>query len=118
MPGVGRRSLTAAQVAPGQKAKNGSANGSFSGTVNGFHMKFKLAFSKLTGPATSAYIGYGKAGKAGNVSVNLCSPCKSPVTTSVDINPSLKKFAAQHLLYVQVTTAKNPKGEIRGQLSG
>jgi CHRD domain len=67
-------------------------------------VSWKLTFSKLTGPATSAEIHFGKKGKAGQIAVPPCAkgsakPCKSGV----------KRGGA----YVNVHTAKNSDGEIR-----
>lgn len=56
-------------------------------------------FSGLTGPAVQAHIHVGKPGVSGNVLVPLCEPCVSGKTTTY-----------------RVHTAKNPAGEIRGQI--
>ena len=109
--------LTVAQSVP--KAKGaGGATGAFTATLTGSTLKWKLSFSKLTGPATAAHIHLGGMGKAGNVVVPLCGPCKSTMTGTSKISAALKKDFAKHLLYVNVHTAKNPAGEIRGQLGG
>ncbi len=56
-------------------------------------------------------------GKAGNVVVSICAPCKSGVTGTAKVTPALLSAFKKHLLYVNVHTAKNPGGEIRGQLA-
>jgi hypothetical protein len=56
-------------------------------------------------------------GKAGNVVIPLCAPCKSGVHGKATLSASLKRALAHHKLYVNVHTAKNPNGEIRGQLA-
>jgi hypothetical protein len=108
--------LTVAQEIPKQVVKDTAANGSFTGTLIGTKLKFKLTFAKLTGPASAAHIHLGAMGKSGNVVVPLCAPCKSPVTGTVTVSAALQKDFTKHLLYVNVHTAKNPNGEIRGQL--
>jgi hypothetical protein len=108
--------LTAAQEVPKQVVVNMAANGSFTATLSGTKLKFKLTFAKLTGPASAAHIHLGAMGKSGNVVVPLCGPCKSPVTGTVTVSAALQKDFTKHLLYVNVHTAKNPNGEIRGQL--
>ena len=108
--------LTAAQEIPKQVVKNTAGTGSFTGTLTGTKLKFTLKFSKLTGPASAAHIHLGAMGKAGNVLVPLCAPCTSPVTGTVTVSAAVQKDFTTHLLYVNVHTAKNPNGEIRGQL--
>jgi CHRD domain len=110
--------LTAAQEIPKQAVKAPAALGAFTATVSGNTLKWKLTFSKLSGPATAAHIHLGAKGTAGNVLVPLCGPCKSGVSGSVKLTAALKKEFTKHLLYVNVHTAKNPAGEIRGQLGG
>ena len=43
---------------------------------------------------------------------------KTGASGSVSLTAALKKDFTKHLLYVNVHTAKNPAGEIRGQLGG
>jgi CHRD domain len=109
-------SLSPSQVAPKQASKNNNASGSFTATAQGYTLKFKLTFDKLSGPATGAHIGYGKKGKPGNVTLALCSPCPNPTVNSAGINPSLISAFKSGLLYVEIDTKKNPNGEVRGQL--
>jgi CHRD domain len=108
--------LNAGQEVPKQVVKNQSAHGSFSATLSGTHLVWKLTFTKLTGPATAAHIHLGAMGKAGNVVVPLCTPCKSGVKGTATISASLLNTIKKHGTYVNVHTAKNPNGEIRGQL--
>lgn len=108
--------LNAGQEIPKQVVKNQSAHGSFTATLSGTHLAWKLTFAKLSGPATAAHIHLGGMGKAGNVVVPLCTPCKSGMKGAATISASLLKTIKKHGTYVNVHTAKNPNGEIRGQL--
>jgi hypothetical protein len=110
--------LTAAQEVPKQTVANAAANGAFHATLTGHKLKWTLTFSKLTGPATAAHIHLGAMGKSGNVVVPLCGPCKSPVTGTATLTAALIADVGKHLLSVNVHTAKNPGGEIRGQVAG
>ena len=115
-----KATLTSAQEIPKQVVKMAAAHGSFTGTVSGKRLKWTLTYSKLTGKATAAHIHMGGMGKAGNVLVPLCGAapaCKSGLTGSFKLTSALKSAFSRHLLYVNVHTAKNPNGEIRGQLS-
>jgi hypothetical protein len=110
--------LTAKQEVPKQVVKNTKASGSFTGDITGTELTWTLKFSHLTGPATAAHIHLGAMGVSGNVVVPLCTPCKSPVKGTAKLTKALLKDLKTHKLYVNVHTAKNPNGEIRGQLSG
>jgi hypothetical protein len=110
--------LTAKQEVPKQVVKNAKASGSFTGDITGTKLTWTLKFSHLTGPATAAHIHLGAMGVSGNVVVPLCTPCKSPVKGTAKLTKALLKDLKVHKLYVNVHTAKNPNGEIRGQLSG
>jgi hypothetical protein len=110
--------LTAAQEVPKPAGKLAAAKGAFTGTLSGKKLTWKLTFSHLSGPATAAHIHLGAMGKAGNVVVALCGPCKSGMTGKATITAALAKDFTKHLLYVNIHTAKNAAGEIRGQLGG
>jgi hypothetical protein len=109
--------LNAAQEVPKQVVKDADAKGSFTGTLVGTKLKWKLTYTGLTGAAVAAHIHLGAAGKAGNVIVPLCPPCKNGMTGTSKISASLLKTIQKHGTYVNVHTAKNPNGEIRGQLA-
>jgi hypothetical protein len=110
--------LTVAQEVPKQAVKTPAAHGAFTATLKGKKLTWKLTFAKLSGPATAAHIHMAGMGKAGNVVVVLCGPCKSGMTGTATVPAAVLKAFPKHLLYVNVHTAKNPAGEIRGQLGG
>jgi hypothetical protein len=109
--------LSSGQEIPKQVVKDAAAHGQFKGTLTGSTLKWKLTFSKLTGPATAAHIHMAAKGVSGNVVVPLCGPCKSGMTGTATLTAALKTAFKKHLLYVNVHTAKNANGEIRGQLA-
>jgi hypothetical protein len=109
--------LNAMQEVPAQVVKDTKAKGRFTGTLVGSKLTWKLTFSGLTGPATAAHIHLGAMGKAGNVAIPLCAPCKTGVHGKTTLSAALKKALKHHKLYVNVHTAKNPNGETRGQLA-
>ena len=116
MMGVSAK-LTAGQEVPAQVVKNMAATGKFVGSLDGKKLSWKLTYSGLTGGATQAHIHIGAMGKAGNVLISLCAPCKSGVHGTATLTAAARKQLSQHKLYVNVHTTKNPNGEIRGQLS-
>lgn len=79
-----------------------------------------LSLSGLSGRANAAVIRIAPAGKTGPIAITLCHPCNRVM----DGGSSGAYFASSRFLkpllhgrlYVNVTTRKNPKGEIRGQI--
>ena len=110
-----RASLDAAQEVPKQVVKARAA-GTFTGTLTGTKLAWSLVFRKLTGPATAAHIHLGRAGKAGPVAVPLCGPCTSGAKGTATLTAAQVKAVLGGGTYVNVHTAKNPDGEIRGAL--
>ncbi len=109
--------LSSGQEVPKQIVKDAAAHGLFKGTLTGHTLKWKLTFAKLTGPAMQAHIHKGARGVSGPIVVPLCAPCKNRQTGTSTISSALMTAFKKHLLYVNVHTAKNPAGEIRGQLA-
>jgi hypothetical protein len=109
--------LDAMQEVPAQAVHAANGKGTFHGTLHGNKLKWTLSFSGLSGPATAAHIHVGAMGKAGNVVVALCAPCKAMSHGTATLSKAVMKDASKHKLYVNVHTAKNPAGEIRGQIA-
>jgi hypothetical protein len=109
--------LSSGQEVPKQVVKDAAAHGLFKGTLSGTTLKWKLTFAKLTGPAIAAHIHMAAKGKSGAIVVPLCGPCTSGVKGSATLTAVELSAFKKHLLYVNVHTAKNPNGEIRGQLA-
>jgi uncharacterized cupredoxin-like copper-binding protein len=108
--------LNASQERPRPHATRASASGTFTATLSGKTLKWKLTFTHLTGAATAAHIHLGAKGRSGAILVPLCGPCKSPKSGTVKISATTIKAMANGKTYVNVHTKKNPAGEIRGQL--
>ena len=108
--------LNAKQEVPKPVGSLAGAKGKFTGTLVGRKLTWKLTFSGLSGPAGAAHIHLGKKGVAGNVIVSLCAPCKSGVHGKATVSAAVAKAINAGKTYVNVHTAKNANGEIRGQL--
>jgi hypothetical protein len=97
------------------------ATGAFTGTAvelasDKARLTWRLTFSRMTGRAVAAHIHVGRPGKAGNVMVALCGPCSSGKRGTATITHAQLRTIEAGRAYVNVHTAKNPAGEIRGQV--
>jgi hypothetical protein len=109
-------SLNIKQEVPKEVGAPAMAAGKFTGVVTGTTLKWTLTFSHLTGPATAAHIHLGAKGKAGAVIIPLCTPCKVMESGSAKVTTAEINDMTNGKTYVNVHTAKNPGGEIRGQV--
>jgi hypothetical protein len=109
--------LNIGQEVPHPKGTKAGASGRFTATLTGTTLKWTLTFSHLSGPATAAHIHMGARGVSGPVIIPLCGPCNSPVSGTA--TPTAAQIAAMKAgkTYANVHTAKNPGGEIRGQVT-
>jgi hypothetical protein len=113
-----RTVLTTGHEVPKPKATKGGT-GVFTSTVtkdgSSYALSWKLTYRKLSGPAVAAHIHRGRAGVAGGVLQALCGPCRSGQTGKATITRAVAEAMRKGTAYVNVHTAKNPAGEIRGQ---
>lgn len=113
--------LNAAQEVPVPSGDVSGARGTFTATVtrtaSGAALAWRLTFTGLTGPATAAHVHVAPRGQAGPVAVPLCGPCASGATGSTAIEGSVVNAIHAGRAYVNVHTAQNAAGEIRGQLA-
>jgi hypothetical protein len=81
-------------------------------------VSWTVSYSGLSGPATMAHFhGPAPVGKAAGVAIPLTPPLASPIKGSSAITDSQIADLKAGLWYVNVHTAANPGGEIRGQLA-
>jgi len=113
-----KAALTIGQEKPIPKGTRLGASGRFTATLKGTTLTWRLTFTHLSGPATAAHIHKGARKVAGPVVIPLCGPCMSPVTggpTTLTADEVKDLLAGRY--YVNVHTAKNLGGEIRGQIT-
>jgi len=115
-----KSALTARQEVPPQTFKVIRASGAFSATLvkitKGYRLYWKLTFKHLSGKAMSGYIHKGRPGRHGPAFFHLCSPCMSGAHGRAYVAPAEMRLLKDGLMYVNVRTARNPAGEIRGQI--
>ena len=115
-----KTSLRASQERPKPRGSVRRARGAFTVTItkqgSSAVLAWQLTFSRLTGKAFAAHIHSGARGKSGPVIVPLCAPCRTGARGRATVNASVLNALQSGRTYVNVHTAKNPAGEIRGQL--
>jgi hypothetical protein len=109
--------LSGAKEVPKTTTKGtGTFDGKFDTTTK--VLSYTLTFDGLSGPATAAHI-HGPAKKGENAGVVAPLGDKnpsSPITGSVTLTDDQAKALRGTMLYVNVHTAANPGGEIRGPI--
>ena|SRR5579864_1861246 len=108
--------LNIGQEVPHPTGTKLGASGTFTATVSGTTLSWKLTFSHLSGPATASHVHSGLKGKSGPVLIPLCGPCTSPASGTATVTAGQVTDMAAGKDYVNVHTTKNPNGEIRGQI--
>jgi hypothetical protein len=109
--------LSAAQeVPPNQSAGKGTAAVTFDTAAK--KLSWTVNYSGLTGPATAAHFhGPGEPGKNAGVAVPIPNQASSPVTGTATLTDAQAADLMAGKYYVNVHTAANPDGEIRGQVT-
>ena len=79
-------------------------------------LSWKGSYKDLTGPATAAHFHAGEKGKNGGVAVPI-APNTSPFEGSATLTAEQESQMLAGNWYVNVHTADNKAGEIRGQLT-
>lgn len=115
-----RAGLSAGAEVPKPTGTKSGAAGSFKLALTESNDKYSIAwtltFKNLTGKAIAAHIHRGRVGKAGPVLIALCGPCRSGQTGRSKVPESVSSALKNGTAYVNVHTAKNAAGEIRGQI--
>ena len=112
--------LNVRQEVPRPKEAGSDARGSFVGTLvrksAGGTVTWRLTFQGLTGKAIAAHVHLAAKGRPGPVALGLCGPCRSGARGSANANAKTVRALLAGGAYVNVHTATNPAGEIRGQV--
>ena len=129
--------LTGFQETPVPKLTDGT--GTFTATVNGGTLTYKLTFSHLSSPAFASHIHFAEPGVTGGIVVGLCGfgtapacPAGGGIVTGTITAADIQALTAQNVkaadfaglvsilesgdAYVNVHTTNFPGGEIRGQV--
>src|SRR5207237_8234624 len=103
------------EVPPNSSAATGTAEIDYDAATK--KLAWKLTYSGLTGPATAAHFhGPAEAGKNAGVAVAIPNATSSPAEGSATLTDAQAADLMAGRYYVNVHTAANPGGEIRGQV--
>jgi len=81
-------------------------------------LSWKVTYSGLSGPATAAHFhGPAEAGKNAGVAVAIPNATASPVEGSATLTDAQAADLMAGKYYINIHTAANPGGEIRGQVT-
>jgi hypothetical protein len=81
-------------------------------------LSWKVTYSGLSGPATAAHFhGPAEAGKNSGVAVAIPNATSSPVEGSATLTDTQAADLLAGKYYINIHTAANPGGEIRGQVT-
>jgi hypothetical protein len=103
------------EVPANTSAGTGSADVDYDAATK--KLTWKLTYSGLTGPATAAHFhGPAEAGKNAGVAVAIPNATSSPAEGSATLTDAQAADLMAGKYYINVHTAANPGGEIRGQV--
>jgi CHRD domain len=103
------------EVPPNTSAGTGTADIDYDAASK--KLSWKLTYSGLSGPATAAHFhGPAAAGANAGVAVAIPNATSSPVEGSATLTDAQAADLAAGKYYVNIHTAANPGGEIRGQV--
>jgi hypothetical protein len=105
----------AAETPP--KATNGTGTADVTLDTDSKMLMWKIEYSGLTGPATMAHFhGPAAIGAAAGVQVPITGSLASPISGMTSLTDGQIGDLLGGLWYINIHTAANPAGEIRGQL--
>lgn len=104
------------EVPPNASAGTGTADINYDAATK--KLSWKVTYSGLSGPATAAHFhGPAEPGKNAGVALAIPNATASPVEGSATLTDAQAADLVAGKYYVNVHTAANPGGEIRGQVT-
>src|SRR3979409_947479 len=104
------------EVPPNTSAGTGTADIDYDAATK--KLTWKVTYSGLSGPATGAHFhGPAEAGKNAGVAVAIPNTATSTAVSSATLTEAHAADLTSGKYYVNIHTAANPGGEIRGQVT-
>src|SRR6202171_710874 len=104
------------EVPPNTSAGKGTADIDYDAATK--KLSWKVTYSGLSGPATAGHFhGPAEAGKNAGVAVAIPNATSSPAEGSATLTDAQAADLMAGKYYVNIHTAANPGGEIRGQVT-
>ena len=101
------------EVPPNPSSGSGTAKVELDGSV----VKWNISYSGLSGPVTAGHFhGPAPTGSNAGVVVPFAGPLASPIIGSATLTPAQVDQLKAGMWYINLHTAANPGGEIRGQV--
>ena len=101
------------EVPPNASGGSGTGKVELDGNV----LKWNITYSGTTGPVTAGHFhGPAQPGANAGVVVPFAGPLASPIVGSATLTPAQVDQLKQGLWYINLHTAANPGGELRGQV--
>ncbi len=113
---LGAKLSGAAEVPPNNSTGSGTLEASFDKKTS--TLSWTVAYSGLTGPARAGHFhGPAMAGANAGVALGFTGGVESPIKGSAVLTPAQAADVLAGKWYVNLHTAVNPGGEIRGQVT-
>jgi Cu/Zn superoxide dismutase len=109
-----------ADLQPSSEVKDSQGHGMLTATFNTESnlLKYHATYEGLTGAAVAAHFhGPAEPGENAGPQVPVAKPLDSPINGKATLTPEQAKELLDGKWYFNVHTAKNPGGEIRGQVT-
>jgi hypothetical protein len=101
------------EVPPNASGGSGTGKVELDGNV----IKWNVSYSGMSGPVTAGHFhGPAQPGANAGVVVPFAGPLASPIIGSATLTPAQVDQVKQGLWYINLHTAANPGGELRGQV--
>jgi hypothetical protein len=108
--------LTARGLLPAPFGTRAGVSGTFTATLSGTTLRWTLRWTNLSGLVAATQVDAGTRGKLGPLLFGLTGRQGTPASGTTTVTRAEVATLVRGGAYVTILTAKNPKGELRGQI--